>query len=136
MLTRYFLALILTVFLYYFAYIPENQYFYVVSSFWSAGYIVALSFIKTRTTWIIAMIESVALATILCASIGKTLAHESQWLKTHYVDIMSYCYFLELVVIIAGGAFSGLSAINRLRLALNYLFKSLRSYLYVNPVAL
>jgi hypothetical protein len=133
---RYTVALLLTVCVYNFAYIPENNYFYVVASCWCLGYVVALSRFRTRTTWMLAFIESIALFFILSSSVERNLSPESQWFNNHYADIMSYCYLSELAVIIIGGTCSGLSAINRLWVDVHNFFKSMRRNFYIGQMAL
>lgn len=135
MLKRYFLALLLTIYVYNFAQVPNDNYFYVVSSFWSAGYIFLISFIKTRTSWMIAAIESCALFYIFITAVVHILSPESQWLKSHYGYTMSACYILELAVIIAGAS-SGLSILSRIRLAFYHMRKSMRGYFYSGEMAI
>jgi hypothetical protein len=130
---RYAVTLALTVFLYN---IDSVLGFYVHPSIASVFYILMLSFFRTHISWILAVIESFAVGVIFCFALLKHLSLESQWLIDHYVDIMTYCYYLELAVIIMGGARSGLSAINRLRVAIHHFFKFLCSRIHRTEMAI
>lgn len=117
---RHVLALVATVVIYKFSYVP-SMFFFIAASFWSTIYIATVCLVSGRkqaaalsSIELFAMIVNlIAAAQYYITKYGAGVASESQWFYAHYVDIMHKCYIAELCVIIIGVAYCGIGAVYR-----------------------
>jgi hypothetical protein len=116
MLKRYSLILLATVWLAALPVIVDGIMGWVLSTTLSSAYIIFIwKFSQIRERCLIITIEAAAKIFATAAFIQHyfpnflkhSLASESQWFWINYQPIMSYCFLMEIVVIIMGIANSG-----------------------------
>jgi hypothetical protein len=107
------------------AMVPINSYLHgslldIAKSALSLSYIIFIwKITPIREMEFLMIIESSAMiyawAAFLERYLHKIVALESQWLSVHEQSIMTYCFFLEIIIIMGGMAHCGFKRLSALR---------------------